>query len=669
MPLVGAFVILGIIASLVTIGMIVLAAAAVLVGGIALVFYFFKYIHEQEQKADRDRELAKEQRLVEQQTRQRQLEIQAHIASLPTPEAFELNFAEHLAAQLTEWQIPLPPRPLFNHMVAIARRSYTASLPNVASEAALNLQPVELAKRHVNAFSHFCAALPVLEAESPLHALTTEAWRSIQNVPELIERMTGTGDPIYQHNQIAISDQELTMRDRKVGKVLQITDYDADMSERIDSFLRDHPYHKLFYAPITISLPQHVRTEHQLIVASSGHGKSQLLELMILNDMMQPNPPGLIIIDSKPDMVARLERLAVFDGPLKNRLVVVNPREAPALNPFSLNLSVLPEEQVSQITSELTYFFRSLLGSELSSTMGVALRPLIQLMAVHEGATLNTLLDAIDNIDRFAQDFPKLSPTVQRFFENDFKKIIGKETVNAVKRRIYEIGTLSPTFERMFNAKTNDLDLVSALDEGKIVLVSTEVGFLHELSPVFGKYIIAQLIAAALRRKNKGRAAYLYIDEAGPYTDEDKTEQLFSTLRSHGLGAIVAFQHWEQLSAKLQQTVRTNTSIKFIGGEDNSTARMFAADMRTTADFVFNQSKDTSNPPHFTYYAAYIKAHTPSALSVRVPFYALDAYPKRPGPPRFAAGVAPRIEILPPVKTAAPNRPFDADPDIAPKKW
>jgi hypothetical protein len=46
--------------------------------------------------------------------------------------------------------------------------------------------------------------------------------------------------------------------------------------------------------------------------------------------------------------------------------------------------------------------------------------------------------------------------------------------------------------------------------------------------------------------------------------------------------------------------------------------------MRTNADFLTGQRKDNSKVPQWSEFACYIRNHTPSAVSLRVPFFSLE---------------------------------------------
>ena len=65
--------------------------------------------------------------------------------------------------------------------------------------------------------------------------------------------------------------------------------------------------------------------EHGILVAGSGHGKTQALGAIIASYLDDPNPPGMLIVDFTGVLVQQVQNLAVFCGRLKERLIVVDP--------------------------------------------------------------------------------------------------------------------------------------------------------------------------------------------------------------------------------------------------------------------------------------------------------------------------------------------------------
>ena len=109
-------------------------------------------------------------------------------------------------------------------------------------------------------------------------------------------------------------------------------------------------------------------------------------------------------------------------------------------------------------------------------------RYLARLMMVIPDATILTLRDLLDenlghNLYQAWKD--RLHPSTQNFFDTEFfgdKQY--KATRAQIRRRLH--GVLeNPTFERLFSAKKNRIDLFDALNAGKIVLVNTAQDFLQ----------------------------------------------------------------------------------------------------------------------------------------------------------------------------------------------
>jgi hypothetical protein len=95
-----------------------------------------------------------------------------------------------------------------------------------------------------------------------------------------------------------------------------------------------------------LEFPLSARFEHTHIVAGSGHGKTQLLQQLILNDLdgVKSGQASIIVIDSQGDMLKNILSLAEV-GKMQDRLVLIDPvidiQNPPALNLFDLGLKRL----------------------------------------------------------------------------------------------------------------------------------------------------------------------------------------------------------------------------------------------------------------------------------------------------------------------------------------
>jgi hypothetical protein len=170
--------------------------------------------------------------------------------------------------------------------------------------------------------------------------------------------------------------------------------------------------------------------------------------------------------------------------------------------------------------------------------------------------------------------------------------------------------------------------MFAALQSGSVVLINTSKALLKtDASALFGRYMIARVIAAAFERiavpPKKRTPAFLIVDEAAEYFD-DNLETLLSQARKFNLGVVFAHQHLDQLTPSLRASVAANTSIKLAGGVSDKDARALAADMRTTTDFIASMQKKSRS----TEFACYVRNQTGSALRLEIPFGAPEKAPQ-----------------------------------------
>ena len=186
-----------------------------------------------------------------------------------------------------------------------------------------------------------------------------------------------------------------------------------------------------------------------------------------------------------------------------------------------------------------------------------------------------------------------------------------------------------PAFERMFST-VNKIDFFEEMQRGACILVNTSEAMLKDASPLFGRYIIARVMAAAFERASlpdqQRKPTFLIVDEAAPYFD-DQFEKLLTRVRQFKLGVVIAFQHLEQATEKLRSAIASNTTIKYAGGLGYSDSRWLAREMRTAPEHLLALRKDSAEPPRFTNFACYVRGMD-SSVNLTVPFYTLEHMPQ-----------------------------------------
>lgn len=426
-------------------------------------------------------------------------------------------------------------------------------------------------------------------------------------------------------------------------------EYKGKPKEMVRAYLKNTPLEALFEADVPFEVPVRSRLEHTLLVAGSGHGKTQLLQSIIAQDLAKEDPPGLIIIDSTGSMINKIQQLDIFDpdnGRLKDRLLIIDPEDeqSPALNMFDSSNARMKgytrtqQEQLEAEVIELFNYVFASIASELTAQQSTAFAFVVRLLLSIPGSTIKTLTELLEedviNIEksRFRGDIAKLDSTAQGFFQNQFYSKRFDTTRKGIAARLYNVMRV-PAFDRMFSG-VNKLDMFEAMQDGKIVLVNTSINLLKgEASSLFGRYLIAKAMTAAFERvnipENQRRPCFLIVDEANPYTDSN-IETLLTKVRQFRLGVLLAYQNLdhEQIKDHVKSALISSTTVKYVAALNPGNARYIAPVMRTTQEFIDNQRKDGAEVPKWTQFACYVRNYTEHALSLTIPTGVMEKLPK-----------------------------------------
>jgi len=407
-------------------------------------------------------------------------------------------------------------------------------------------------------------------------------------------------------------------------------------------YLNGSPFRSLLEVPVPFHIPEELRFEHCHIVGGTGHGKTQLMQKMIHADLIASQEDGrsVVVIDSQGDLISKLTRLELFDPEsphsLADRLVIIDPADVEfpaALNLFDAHLDRLVQyrpadrERVLNGVIELyELFFGAFLGAELTQKQGVIFKYLARLMLAIPDATIYTLMEVMEDGKRFEKYIELLDGSARYFFETEFFHPSFAATKKQVLRRLW--GVLStPAFERMFTQPKNKLDLFNAMNEGKIILVSTAKDLLkREGSQLLGRFFIAMLTQAALERstipERQRSFVSVYVDEAQEYFD-DSIETILNQARKYRVGLTLAHQTLDQLSPHLRSAIFSNTSFKCAGGVSAKDARALADELHTTPEFIEGMRRRGERSE----FAAWLKHRTGHAIRLSVELGFLEHQP------------------------------------------
>ena len=465
--------------------------------------------------------------------------------------------------------------------------------------------------------------------------------------------------------------------------------------EFIAAITYDTPFFDFYSATLPFHIPRASRFEHMHILGGSGHGKTQCLQLLLLEDLARAAQEkfGFALLDSQGDLISKLTRLNVFDvehGALSNRLILIDPNDLAhpvALNLFDYNLErfkhfeAAEREKIFHGVLELYgYIFSSLLGAELTQKQGVVFTNLARAMLVLPKPNIFTFYDFVEDGRQFQDVIEQLDPIPRRFFKTQFFTGTYSETRKQIITRL--LGILSqPVFEKMFGSEENKIDLFGAMQDGKIIVINTAKDLLKsDGSSLFGRFFIALIAQATVARAvlpiPERTPFHLYIDEAQEYLDH-KTAELFNQGRKYHVGVTVAHQNLNQLTPEIRAALHASTAIKLVGGANHQDSAQFAREMNTTTEHIQSMRKRA----HATEFACFVRHHTPRAITLTVPFGVLERVPAMTAPaymaflegnrarvsgsPRIGSGPAPAADSTP---EAAPGERREAQPADAPDK-
>ncbi|SDP80718.1 type IV secretory system conjugative DNA transfer family protein [Desulforhopalus singaporensis] len=414
-----------------------------------------------------------------------------------------------------------------------------------------------------------------------------------------------------------------------------------EASELVDKYLAYSPFESIFSYLCPFSIPIQARFEHCHVIGGTGHGKTQLLQSFILDDIKAKR--GFCVIESQGDLINKITMLPHFDptvnGSLAEKLILIDPTDTDfpvCLNMFALNargmsgLSNTQREMLLNATVDLySYMFGALFGAELTQRQRVIFNYLARLMMEIPNATIQTLRELMEDGKKYKPYMDALQGSARAFFQTQFFSKSFAQTKKQVLARLW--GVLSnATLERMFSNTENRVDLFKAMNEGKIVLINTAKDLLRkEGCQILGRFFIALLGQAILRRtsitEENRKPFFVYIDEAHEYFDERIDEQL-NQARKYKVGLTLAHQNLDQLDSSLKGTMMSSTSIKLAGGVSSGDAVQLAREMRTTSDTILHARKENG----YTEFACWIKNITSRTIPVTVPFGLLEGLPVLP---------------------------------------
>ena len=426
-------------------------------------------------------------------------------------------------------------------------------------------------------------------------------------------------------------------RENEIDKTKLPTDIDLTDSELVESYLENTYLDKLFTGTTQTTIPLSLRFEHCHIIAGTGHGKTQLIQKLVLDDIDANR--GFMVIDSQGDIIRKISMLKVFDKDFENniadKLILINPEDVNfpvALNMFSLNSEGGNNENISELHKQMLvnssidlyeYLFGAIFGAELTSKQGTIFRYVAKLMAEIPNATIHTLRNLMEDGKKYQKYIDRLNGSAKDFFNTQFFSTSFSQTKRQILSRLWAVLS-NETLENLFSSQENKVNIFEAMNEGKIILVNTSKSLLQsEGSKILGRFFISMTAQAVIKRatipENQRIPFMVYIDEAQEYIDE-KIEDMLNQARKYKVGFTLSHQNLNQLGF-LKHTVFSSTSIKLAGGISAKDSSDLSLEMRTSKEQLLNVRKVDGQWAEFS---CYLKNHFNQAIPFSFDFGLLE---------------------------------------------
>ena len=301
---------------------------------------------------------------------------------------------------------------------------------------------------------------------------------------------------------------------------------------------------------VAIHLPADWHSRHGHVIGMPGHGKSFLIETMILQDIAQRY--GVAVLDPHGDLAERL--LGLLPEEAIDRVVYLDPGD-PEWIPLWNLLSISSEQDPSRVADELVAIFRKFSdgwGDRLAHLLRQILSGLLLLGDV-------SLLDVAAVLGGKSAKRERIvgrvvaaarNPATAHFWKYDLAGY-SKTEIHPV---INKIGKLlaQDSVARMFSQPRNVFDFRRFMDEGRIFIANlARVG--PEIRDTLGSFIMTFIYLAALSRCDipvpSRKPFFVYADEAHRFMAGPITNCIAET-RKHSVSNCVIHQYLSQFKTE-----------------------------------------------------------------------------------------------------------------------
>ena len=336
------------------------------------------------------------------------------------------------------------------------------------------------------------------------------------------------------------------------------------------------------------------RAKHVYVIGKTGMGKSNLLEVMAIQDLQ--NGEGMAFMDPHGKSA---ELLLNFVPPERmNDVIYFAPFDVE--NPISFN--VLEDVGVDKrhlVVAGLMSTFKKIWLDAWSARMEYILTNTLLALIEYPNATLlgvNRMLSDKEYRKRVVDNVKDAS--VKSFWVDEFAKYTERQAAEAVPAIQNKIGqfTANPLIRDIVGQPKSSFDIRKLMDERKILIINLSKGRVGEANAnLLGSMMITKIYLGAMSRADVPEKIlknlpnfFLYVDEFQSFANESFAD-ILSESRKYKLNLTIAHQYIEQMSEEVRAAVFGNagTMITFrVGAYDAEVLEKEFAPQFTAEDIV-----------------------------------------------------------------------------------
>ena len=315
------------------------------------------------------------------------------------------------------------------------------------------------------------------------------------------------------------------------------------------------------------------RRRHLYVVGKSGTGKSKMLELLIISDILAGK--GVGVLDPHGDLVEAI--LKYIPEERKNDVVLFDPADADfpiAFNP----LEQVPPELRLRVTIGFIEIFHKLFGANWTPRLEHVLRYTTLALLDSPGTTIFSILKMLSDKNYRQKIVANIQDSViKNFWVNEFASWSEKFDNEAIMPLLNKVGQFVSTslIRNIVGQPENKINIRELMDQQKILLMKISKGKLGEENcGLIGAMMVTKIQQAAMSRadipEDERKDFYLYCDEF-QYFATDTFAEILSEARKYRLNVTMAHQYMGQLNDLVKTTVFGNVGsiISFrVGAED-----------------------------------------------------------------------------------------------------